>query len=79
MFNQKRTNRVNKKVVVPPDNYFVMGDNRDFSSDSRVWGFVPKNNIKGKAVGVWMSLRIPQIGDTGRSLKFRYWRIGESL
>ncbi|MFQ6008787.1 MAG: signal peptidase I [Candidatus Zixiibacteriota bacterium] len=41
--------------VVPPENYFVLGDNRDDSRDSRFWGPVPKENIKGKAVFVYWS------------------------
>jgi signal peptidase I len=43
-------------IVIPPNSLFMMGDNRDFSNDSRFWGVVPMRNVKGKALFIWMSL-----------------------
>jgi signal peptidase I len=45
-----------KKEVVPPDDYFVLGDHRSSSNDSRVWGFVDRREIYGKAVFVYWPL-----------------------
>jgi len=46
---------VNGEVVVPPDSFFAMGDNRDLSLDSRYWGFVPRDNIIGKPLIIYWS------------------------
>jgi len=49
LFNDRKT------IVVPPDSYFMMGDNRDNSFDSRYWGFVPRDLIIGRALFVYWS------------------------
>ncbi len=49
-----RHSRELSKTTVPEGHYFVMGDNRPHSSDSRFWGYVPENYILGKAIGIWM-------------------------
>lgn len=49
----------NGEIVVPPDSYFAMGDNRDNSLDSRYWGFVPRENIIGKPLLIFWSYDAP--------------------
>jgi signal peptidase I len=63
--------------LVPPDHYLVVGDNRDDSYDSRAWGTVPKENIKGKAQMIWLSL--DQEENWGRMQKVRWSRAGKLL
>jgi signal peptidase I len=54
-----RNHVVGGEVVVPPGYYFAMGDNRDNSADSRYWGFVPSENIKGKPLLIYWSYDAP--------------------
>ena len=49
-------------VTVPPDQFFVMGDNRDNSQDSRYWGFLPRGHVKGKALMIYWSYEGDDMG-----------------
>ncbi|HTR48506.1 MAG TPA: signal peptidase I [Verrucomicrobiae bacterium] len=55
-----RQNTVNGELVVPPGKYFMMGDNRDNSNDGRYWGFVPREDIIGTPVIIYMSIDAPE-------------------
>jgi len=61
----------NGEVVVPPNSFFAMGDNRDSSLDSRYWGFVPRENIIGKPLIVYWSYDAPtdQLNNASISLE----------
>ncbi|MEN8164843.1 MAG: signal peptidase I [Acidobacteriota bacterium] len=54
--------RPNLEFEVPEEKYLALGDNRDNSADSREWGFVPMDNIKGEAMFVWLSIDRDQGG-----------------
>jgi signal peptidase I len=50
----------NGELVVPPDNFFGMGDNRDVSLDSRFWGFIPRENVIGRPLFIYWSFDTPK-------------------
>lgn len=52
-YNSEPYGAINQKVVVPPDNFYVLGDNSMNSRDSRAWGFVPRKELVGKAFVRW--------------------------
>ena len=52
-------------VTVPEGHYFMMGDNRDDSQDSRFWGFLPQSYVKGRALFIYWSFDVPDDGSGG--------------
>ncbi|XRX43288.1 MAG: signal peptidase I [Buchnera aphidicola (Tetraneura sorini)] len=72
-YDKKKINSI-RIWTVPKKKYFMIGDNRDNSYDSRYWGYVPEKNLIGKAIYIWMSLKQkPHKWPTG----FRLSRIGK--
>ncbi|MFK8137460.1 MAG: signal peptidase I [Bdellovibrionales bacterium] len=68
-------------IVVPEDHYFAMGDNRNGSHDSRGWGFVPKENIIGRASLVWLTCdeTLPILTFLCNPLEIRWGRMFHSI
>jgi signal peptidase I len=66
-------------LVVPPNKYFVLGDNRDESLDSRYWGFVDPASLKGKAVLLYFSFDRDAMGPIPFFTQVRWTRIGERV
>lgn len=66
-------------LVVPADNYFVLGDNRDESLDSRYWGFVDPVELKGKAVLLYFSFDRDRLGPVPFFTQVRWNRIGDRV
>lgn len=66
------------ELIIPAGHYFVLGDNRDWSRDSRYWGFVPRENVVGRPLVIYLSLDMPEkediagVGTSDKLSRFTY-------
>jgi signal peptidase I len=77
--NTLRNDTHDGDLVVPADRYFVLGDNRDHSSDSRYWGFVPREAIVGEPMFVYWSLKSTSPQPEPSSLAQQFVQLGKTL
>jgi signal peptidase I len=68
-----------KQLIVPENCYFVMGDNRDDSLDSRYWGFVPRENIVGRPLVIYFSMGAREVEAPPTSMGDKLWLLGSRL
>ena len=66
-------------IVIPPDFFFMLGDNREWSLDSRYWGLVPRKDLTGRAFGLYFSFDTTQQGSIPFFEHVRWRRVGKRL
>ena len=74
---QMRTLVRGGELVIPPNSYFVLGDNRDNSLDSRYWGFVPRENVIGRPLLIYWSAQAARGADYASPQHANNWRAGD--
>jgi len=70
---------VDGELIVPPDHYFVLGDNRDASLDSRFWGFIDRASVMGRPLLIYWSVEATSEDYSDRTLPGRLSGLGKAV